>query len=83
MFDGGRKFLRLRWSDGTQYELDTRQPIELPARLVGVPARVTDSPESPAALVADASGAVHLIRGDAPRIERTWRLAWRVEEDAR
>jgi hypothetical protein len=80
VFDGQRKLTRLRWAGGTQYELETAQAIELPGRLLGAPVRLPESGETPTALVADATGGVSLIRGPAPRIERTWRPVELVEQ---
>jgi hypothetical protein len=73
VYDGHRRLMRLRWAGGTQYVLDTAQAVELPGPIVGVPARLHDNSDASAALVADATGGVNLIRGPATRIERTWR----------
>lgn len=68
--DGGRRLVLLHWPAGSQYALATEKAVELPARIVGAPALWAEN----AAAVADASGAVHLIRGAAPKIQRTWQV---------
>ena len=67
--DGGRRIVRLHWSAGGPYAMISDRAIELPARLRGAPVRW---PDASAALVADAGGSVHLIRGEQPGIVRSW-----------
>jgi outer membrane protein assembly factor BamB len=68
--DGTRRLVRLTWPEGDKFQLDTAQAIELPARLTEY---LNYWPESAAkAIVADSLGNVHLIRGDVPKIARSW-----------
>lgn len=71
--DGQRKLMRLRWSAGSKYELDSPQHLELPGRPEGM-ARIGESGEGSGVFVADSTGALSLIRGESFRIERTWRV---------
>lgn len=66
--DGGRRLMRLSWPPGSHYDLDAQ--LELAQRIVGPPARLSDS----SIAVADAGGTVTLIRGERPTVVRTWRF---------
>jgi outer membrane protein assembly factor BamB len=68
--DGGRRLVRLSWSAGSKYDLDTQRPLELPQRLVGTPVALPGG----GVIVADASGAVTLVNGDRPTDGRKWQV---------
>lgn len=77
--DGGRKLILLRWPAGSQYALASDKAIELAARMTDAPVALTQSNGAPAAIVADQSGAVHLVRGAVPAIERSWQVGSAAE----
>lgn len=77
--DGGRKLILLRWPAGSQYALASDKAIELPARMTDAPVALMQSSGVPAAIVADQSGSVHLVRGATPAIERSWQVGAAAE----
>jgi outer membrane protein assembly factor BamB len=64
--DGNRRLWHLTWRGGSDYQLDSRRPLELSAPL----ARLG---EGAVIAVADTGGAVSLVRGDRPVVVRSWR----------
>jgi outer membrane protein assembly factor BamB len=70
--DGGRRLMTLRWAESGEYDLRVAQAHERPLRVLTEPILIPGEPRRVA--VADATGAVALLRGDSLEVERTWRL---------